>query len=100
MDAHESAKVGKRRIPDQGGFTVLILSQKGQMEKDGQRRCVSRQYDQLTGASGDRLGRLVGALFDLAVMAALLHKVEQLLSEGAFCLGPRGGLVLVSRHCE
>lgn len=72
--------------------SVLVLAEKRQVEKDGQRRGVGGQDDDLRDTSVEGLGGLVGALLQLAVVAGLLHKVEDLLGEGLVGDRPCGGL--------
>ena len=61
------------------------------MEKDGQRSGVGGEDDNLRDTSVEGLGGLVGTLLELAVVAGLLHKVEDLLGEGLVGDGPCGG---------
>ena len=72
--------------------SVLVLAKKRQVEKDGQRRGVGGQDDNLGDTSVEGLGGLVGTLLQLAVVAGLLHEVEDLLGESLVGDGPRGGL--------
>lgn len=72
--------------------SVLVLAEKRQVEKDGQRRGVGSQDDDLRDTSVEGLGGLVGTLLQLAVVAGLLHKVEDLLGEGLVGDRPCGGL--------
>ena len=52
------------------------------MEEDREWGGISGENDQLGGTTIEGLGRFVGALFELAVMAGLLDGVEDLLGEG------------------
>ena len=61
------------------------------MEKDGQRGGIGGEDDNLRDTSVEGLGGLVGTLLELAVVAGLLHKVEDLLGEGLVGDGPCGG---------
>ena len=58
---------------------ILILTQQRQMQQDGQRRRIRRQNDNLRDTAIQRLGRFVGALFQLSVVRGLLHEVEDFL---------------------
>lgn len=58
------------------------------MQQDGEGRGVGGQDDDLGDAAVERLGRLVGALLQLAVMGGLLDDVEDLLGEGGVGDGP------------
>lgn len=62
------------------------------MEKDGQRGGVGGEDDDLRDTSVEGLGGLVGTLLQLAVVAGLLHKVEDLLGEGLVGDRPCGRL--------
>jgi hypothetical protein len=77
----------------------LVLSKQGNVQDDRQRGGVGSENDKLAGSTGERLGRLVGTLLQLAVVAALLDEVEELLRKSRVGLGPGSGFVLVS-HCE
>lgn len=72
--------------------SVLVLAEKRQVEKDGQRGGVGGQDDDLRDTSVEGLGGLVGTLLQLAVVAGLLDEVEDLLGEGLVGDRPRGGL--------
>ena len=72
--------------------SVLVLAKKRQVEEDGQRGSVGGEDDNLRDTSVEGLGGLVGTLLELAVVAGLLHKVEDLLGEGLVGDGPCGGL--------
>ena len=61
------------------------------MEEDGQRGGVGGEDDNFRDTSVEGLGGLVGTLLELAVVAGLLHKVEDLLGEGLVGDGPCGG---------
>jgi hypothetical protein len=78
--------------------SYLVLSEQGNVQDDRQRGGVGSENDKLAGSTGERLGRLVSTLLQLAVMAALLDKVEELLGKSRVGLGPGSGFVLVS-HC-
>lgn len=71
--------------------SVLVLAEKRQVEKDGQRGGVGGQDDDLRDTSVEGLGGLVGTLLQLAVVAGLLHEVEDLLGESLVGDGPCGG---------
>lgn len=58
------------------------------MEEDGERGGVSGEDDDLGDTAVERLGRLVGALLQLTVVAGLLDDVEDLLGEGRVGNGP------------
>lgn len=58
------------------------------MEEDGERGGVSGEDDDLGDTAVEGLGRLVGALLQLTVMAGLLDNVEDLLGEGRVGDGP------------
>jgi hypothetical protein len=58
------------------------------MQDDGQGRGVGGEDDELRGSAVERLGCLVGALLQLAVVAGLLDEVEELLGEGFVGDGP------------
>jgi hypothetical protein len=62
------------------------------VEQDGERGRVGGQDDELRDAAVERLGRLVGALLQLAVVGGLLDDVEDLLREGRVCDGPGWGV--------
>lgn len=49
------------------------------MENNSQRLGVGSKDHKLAGPAGQRLGGLVGALLQLAIVAALLDKVEDFL---------------------
>lgn len=72
--------------------SVLVLAEKRQVEKDGQRSGIGGEDDNLRDTSVESLGGLVGALLQLAVVAGLLHEVEDLLGEGLVGDRPCGGL--------
>lgn len=57
---------------------VLVLAQQGQVQHDGERLGVGREDDELGDAAVQRLGGLVGALFDEARVRRLLDEVEDL----------------------
>ena len=71
--------------------SVLVLAEKRQVEEDGQRGGVGGEDDDLRDTSVEGLGGLVGTLLELAVVAGLLHKVEDLLGESLVGDGPCGG---------
>jgi hypothetical protein len=71
--------------------SVLVLAEKRQVEEDGQRSSVGGEDDNLRDTSVEGLGGLVGTLLELAVVAGLLHKVEDLLGESLVGDGPCGG---------
>lgn len=66
------------------------------MEEDGERGGVGGEDDDLGDTAVERLGRLVGALLQLAVVAGLLDDVEDLLGEGRVGDGPSWGSMLES----
>jgi len=70
--------------------SVLVLAKKRQVEENGQRRSVGGEDDNLRDTSVEGLGGLVGTLLELAVVAGLLHKVEDLLGESLVGDGPCG----------
>lgn len=72
--------------------SVLVLAEKRQVEEDGQRGGVGGEDDDLRDTSVEGLGGLVGTLLQLAVVAGLLHEVEDLLGESLVGDGPCGGL--------
>ena len=77
-------------------WDVLVLAQKRQVEKNGERGGVSGEDDQLADSAVEGLGRLVSAFFQLAVMGRLLNEVKNLLRESLVGLGPSCGLLVVS----
>lgn len=58
------------------------------MEEDGERGGVGREDDDLGDTTVEGLGRLVGTLLQLTVVAGLLDNVEDLLGEGRVGDGP------------
>jgi hypothetical protein len=58
------------------------------VQDDGEGRGVGGEDDELGGSAVKRLGSLVGALLQLAVVAGLLDEVEELLGEGFVGDGP------------
>lgn len=70
---------------------VLVLAEEGKVEEDGERGGVGGEDDDLGDSAVERLGRLVGALLQLAVVAGLLDDVEDLLGEGRVGDGPSWG---------
>jgi hypothetical protein len=75
---------------------VLVLAEEGKVEEDGERGGVGGEDDDLGDSAVERLGRLVGALLQLAVVAGLLDDVEDLLGEGRVGDGPSCGWMLES----
>mmetsp|Transcript_21719 Transcript_21719/g.53544 ORF Transcript_21719/g.53544 Transcript_21719/m.53544 type:complete len:240 (+) Transcript_21719:200-919(+) len=55
---------------------VLVLAQEGKVQQDLERFRVGGHHDELGDAAVQRLGRLVGALLELLVVARLLHQLE------------------------
>lgn len=87
---------------------VLVLAEQGDVEDNRERGSVSGENAQLAGAAGEGLGglagqklasargkenfaiNLLGTLLQLAIMAALLHQIEQLLRQSRVGLLSRG----------
>lgn len=67
---------------------VLVLAEEGKVEEDGERGGVGREDDDLGDTTVEGLGRLVGTLLQLTVVAGLLDNVEDLLGEGRVGDGP------------
>ena len=60
---------------------VLVLSQEGNMQQEGQRGCVGSKDDNLGGSAVEGLGGLVGTLLELAVVAGRLDQVQDFLCD-------------------
>lgn len=63
------------------------------MQENGERRGVCSEDDNLADTSVERLGRFVGALFQLSVVRGLLDEIEDFLRQGLVRDGPGGGFV-------
>ena len=61
---------------------ILVLTQQRQMQQDRKRRSIGSQDYDLADTTVERLGRFVGALFQLAVVRGLLDEVENFLRQG------------------
>ncbi len=57
---------------------VLVFAEQGEMQQNLEGLRVGSHHDELRDASVQRLGRLVGALFQLLVVGGLLDQVENL----------------------
>ncbi len=87
--ARDAARAPERRLGREKDVGhILVLAQEGQVEEDLDRLSVGREDDELADAAVKRLGRLVGALFELVVVRCLLDQVEDL-----------GGAVRASAKC-
>jgi hypothetical protein len=90
--AGDAAGAAERRL---GGDVdvghVLVLAEEGKVQQDGEGRGVGGEDDDLGDAAVESLGRLVGALLQLAVVGCLLDDVEDLLGEGGVGDGPGWG---------
>jgi hypothetical protein len=56
---------------------ILILAKERQVKKDLDRFGIRCQDDQLTDTAVQRLGGLIGSLFDLLVVGCLLDEIQQ-----------------------
>lgn len=65
---------------------VLVLAEEREVEKNGQGRSVGSEDDDFGDTAIQRLGALVGALLQLAVVRRLLHEIEDFLRKGlSYC---------------
>lgn len=87
--ARDTAGAAERSLRgDVDVWHVLVLAEEGEMEEDGERGRVGGEDDDLGDTTVERLGRLVGTLLQLTVVAGLLDNVEDLLGEGRVGDGP------------
>jgi hypothetical protein len=70
---------------------ILILAKKRQVKKDLDRFRIRCQDDQLTDTAVQRLGGLIGSLFDLFVVGCLLDEIQQ--SDRKIGIGKREGFL-------
>jgi len=77
---------------------ILVLTQKWEMQQDGQRRTVRGQDDNLSDTTIERLRGLVCPFLEKSCVGALLHQVEEFGVQGLVCARPGCGCVLLVGH--